>query len=90
MVSREGPSGRVEMKVLVCQKLETLGSGLDLQTIKAWFRDQNPEVSFQIQSGPCCETAWWQKASLSEASGLVLGLWSRDYSMAEIEAQARK
>jgi ferredoxin len=78
------------MKVLVCQKLETFGSGLDLQAIKAWFRDQTPEVSFQIQPGPCCERAWWQKASLSEASGLVLGLCSRDYSMAELEAQARK
>ena len=78
------------MTVFLCQELKTRGSGLNLEVIEAWFRDHASGVGVRIERGPCCKPRWSLDAALSDGTGVVLGLCSHEYSVPELEAQARK
>lgn len=76
--------------VLLCQRLETRGSGLGLDAISNWLQGQVPEICVRIESGPCCNSAWSLVAPMGAPKRLILGLCSRNHSALELEAQARK
>lgn len=78
------------MIVLLCEKLERLGHGLDLAALEEGLAGEHPEVEIRRAPGPCTRAAAWLDASPRAAGGVVLGLCSIDGGRDELHARARR
>ena len=82
--------GEPPVAVLLCDRLEVLGDGLDLMEIRCWFERTDPAVRAEVVDDLCGRPRELARAVGLGAGRVVLGLCSRDISEVEMQHRARK
>ena len=76
--------------VVLCQDLQTMGNGLNLEELCRWLEQGNEDLQARVVADLCHAAEEVRRAGEAGFQHVVLGLCALDYSEVALHAEARK